>query len=148
MTTSVSLDVSRKRVLPIFIGVAVGFVGGIWAIVDPVTGAIYRSEEVVRLVGILGGAAMAYATVRMGWLLIVSPGLELSPEALTVRIAGPPTRVVMWEELERVSFGKHHTFLHLKSGRRLRLNAWIEGVHGPFALSKVITDYGHSIGWS
>ncbi len=55
-----------------------------------------------------------------------------------------------WDNLERVSYGSQQTFLHLTSGKRLRLNPWVKGLRGSLpsqALAETITNYGASIGW-
>ena len=150
MSRSVNLEVDRKRVLPYLIVAAILLGFSVLAIVSAPTTTIFRSETFVRLIGVFGGAGALYMTVRAAWLLWVSPGLELTPDALAIRITGPPTRIVTWDNLERVSYGSQHTFLHLNSGKRLRLNPWVKGLSGSLrsqALAETITSYGASIGW-
>ncbi len=97
MSRSVNLEVDRKRVLPYLIVAAILLGFSVLAIVSAPTTTIYRSETFVRLIGVFGGAGALYMTVRTGWFLLVKRGLELEPDALTVRIAGPPVKVATWE---------------------------------------------------
>ena len=150
MNQSLTLEVDRRKVVPYFV-VAAGLLGfSVLAIVSAPTTTIYRSETFVRLIGVFGGAGALYMTVRTGWFLLVKRGLELDPDAVTVRMAGPPARVATWDDLEGVSYSSQHTFLHLNSGKRLRLNPWVKGLSGSLpsqALAETITNYGASIGW-
>ena len=150
MSRSVNLEVDRWKVVPYFVVAAGLFVLSIWAFVDTPTTTLIQSETFVRLIMSIAAVGTLYAAIRTGWFLLVKRGLELDPDALTVRIAGPPARVATWDDLEGVSYSSQHTILHLNSGKRLRLNPWVKGLSGSLpsqALAETITNYGASIGW-
>lgn len=88
MSRSVNLEVDRKRVLPYLIVAAILLGFSVLAIVSAPTTTIYRSETFVRLIVVFGGTGALYMTVRAAWLLWVSPGLELTADALAIRKPG------------------------------------------------------------
>ena len=150
MNHSVTLEVDRWKVVPYFLVAAGLFVLSIWAFVHTPTTTLIQSETFVRLIMSIAAVGTLYAAIRTGWFLLVKRGLELESDALTVRIAGPPVRVATWDDLEGVSYSSQYTFLHLNSGKRLRLNPWVKGLSGSLpsqALAETITNYGASIGW-
>lgn len=150
MTMSVSFQVDRAKALP-FLAVSMGLLAfSIWAIMTAPTTTFIRSETFARVIGVLAFAGGVYGTVRSGFPLFASPALALSAEGLAIRIAGPPTRLLLWNEVAGVTYSSQHTFVHLIPGKRLRLNPWVKDLTGSLpsqALAEAITEFGASIGW-
>lgn len=148
MSGSRQLRVNRAAHIPHLL-LSVGFlVVGIWMVTNPETNMIWRREDLVRIAGIAGIALGVYGTFIAVRMLIVQPGLELTPESLVVRATHPRSRTVPWDELVAIKHGPSYVVLGLRSGSNVYMSAFLEGVAlrgAGGSIARLITDYAKEL---
>ncbi|MCP4304774.1 MAG: hypothetical protein GY788_07860 [bacterium] len=91
---------------------------------------ILRSPLVNRVLGLFILSYGSYQLARTAWMLTQrKPAIEMLPEGLVVRGAGPPTRRIPWDEIESVSGAANGVTLRYEEKRRLTVNSII--LQGP-----------------
>lgn len=128
MIQSIELRINRRAHVPHLLISGAFVVVSLWLLIAAPTTAIVRTEAIARGIGLIGLGLGVYAMVQTLWLLRVQPGLELTTESVVVRAAGPPVRTVAWSDVTSISHGSSYTTLSLRSGRKVRLTALLEGI--------------------
>ena len=128
MPDALRLKVDRGPHVWHLVGSAAIVIVSVWMAIDPQTNTLFRSEALVRVAGVVGIAAGTYAAGLALRMLTVEPGLELSRESIVVRSGPPPVRTVDWSDIEGFSYGRGHVVMHLNSGSKVRMTAYLEGI--------------------
>lgn len=96
------------------------------------TYTILRSSTFNRLLGVFLFVYGSWQLVRSVWMLAQGkPAVELSPDCLVVRGAGPPTQRIPWDEIESVNGEVNGVVVRYGSNRRLTVSSMI--LKGPNA---------------
>ncbi|MCP4968918.1 MAG: hypothetical protein GY926_27280 [bacterium] len=106
-------------------------IGGYVAWSGP-TYAVMRSSPLNRLLGVFLFSYGSWQLVRTVWMLAQrKPAIELGPDCLIVRGAGPPTRRIPWDGIESVNGQMNGVVVRYGSNRRLTVSSMI--LKGPNA---------------
>lgn len=93
---------------------------GIWW--DPVSVATLNQPGVTRATGFVVVAAAVWSGTKWAWMAVApNPALQAGKDSVVIRACSPPTRTVLYTDVDAVSFTSFSVTLELATGRNVRI---------------------------
>jgi hypothetical protein len=89
---------------------------------DPVTVATLNQPGVARAIGFLCIVAAVWSGTRWVWMAVApNPALQADMDSIVIRACSPPTRTVLYADVDAVSFTSFSVTLELATGRNVTI---------------------------